>query len=112
MLNKILRRIWNLPFNSHTRIVHCVSRIDSLKKLIYSHFCRLYPRALCSSNVLQSVFSFSSSLMFGYNLNCGSSQLTEYSEVDFDTADWICYVRQLFGLYSPFEDFVYLISTL
>ena len=48
----------------------------------------------------------------GYNLNCGSSHLTEYSEVDFDTADWICYVRQLFGLYSPFEDFVYLISTL
>ena len=47
----------------------------------------------------------------GYNsyLNCGSSHLTEYSEVDFDTADWICYVRQL---YSPFEDFVYLISTL
>ena len=67
------------------------------------------------SNVLQSVFSFSSSLMYsfiGYNLNCGSSHLTEYSEVDFDTADWICYVRQLFGLYSPFEDFVYLISTL
>ena len=36
----------------------------------------------------------------GYNLNCGSSHLTEYSEVD------------LFGLYSPFEDFVYLISAL
>ena len=61
VLNKILRRIWNLPFNSHTRIVHCVSRIESL---IYSRFCRLYQRALCSSNVLQSVFSFSSSLMY------------------------------------------------
>ena len=30
VFNKILHRIWNLPFNFHTKIVHCVSRIESI----------------------------------------------------------------------------------
>ena len=113
MFNKILRRIWNLPFNSHTKIVHCVSRIESIGNLIYKRFIRLYQKALSCSNLVQGIFSFSSSLLYsfvGYNWNCGTSHLTEYSEADIEISDWIRLVRHNFGNYSDIEDFVHTIS--
>ena len=61
VFNKILRRIWNLPFNSHTNIVHCVSHIVSIKNLIVKRFILLYQRALSCSNLVRNVFSFLSS---------------------------------------------------
>ena len=64
VFNKILRRIWNLPFNSHTNIVHCVSGIESIKNLIVKHFILLYQRALSCSSLVRNVFSFSSSLLY------------------------------------------------
>ena len=103
--NKILRRIWNLPFNSHTKIVHCVSRIESIGNLIYKRFIRLYQKALSSSSLVQGIFSFSSS-----HWNCGTSHLTEYSEADIEISDWICLVRHNFGNYSDIEDFVRTVS--
>ena len=48
--NKVLRRIWNLPFNSHTRIVHCTARLFSIFNLI----------SACSSSLLFSALSSSS----------------------------------------------------
>ena len=42
VFNKILRRIWNLPFNSHTKIVQCVSRIESIGNLIYTFISESY----------------------------------------------------------------------
>ena len=37
-LNKIFRRVWNLPSHSHTRIVHCVSNIQSISNCIFKRF--------------------------------------------------------------------------
>ena len=118
MFNKILRRLWNLPFNSHTKIVHCVSRIESIKNLIYKRFNRLYQRAHSCSSLVRTIFSFSSSLLYsfvGYNWNCGTSHLTHYSEAETDIsdiADWIRLVRQNFGINSDLEDFIHNFSTL
>ena len=41
-LNKILRKVWNLPRMSHTRIVHCIAGIPSILHLVYSRFCSLF----------------------------------------------------------------------
>ena len=115
VFNKILHRLWNLPFNSHTNIVHCVSRIESIKNLIYKRFNRLYQRAHSCSSLVRTIFSFSSSLLYsfvGYNWNCGTSHLTHYSETDTDIADWIRLVRQNFGINSDLEDFIHNFSTL
>ena len=37
-LNIIFRRVWNLPSLSHTRIVHCVSNIQSVSNCIFKRF--------------------------------------------------------------------------
>ena len=38
VFNKVLQRIWNLPGHSHTKIVHSVSHIESIKNLIHKRF--------------------------------------------------------------------------
>ena len=116
VFNKILRRIWNLPFNSHTNIVHCVNCILSIKNLIVKLFIFLYQRALSCSSLVRNVFFFSSSLLYtfvGYNLNCAiaNSHVTEYSETDIYIADCLRLVRLNFGNFSVFEDYISIIST-
>ena len=56
VFNNILWRIWNLPFNSHTKIVHCVSRIESIGNLSGLF---VYIRKLSPVLVLYRVFSLS-----------------------------------------------------
>ena len=46
--NKVLRRIWNLPFNSHTRIVHCTARLFSIFNLTSARSSSLLFSALSS----------------------------------------------------------------
>ena len=48
--NKVLRRIWNLSFNSHTRIVHCAIRLFSIFNLISARSSFLLFSALSSSS--------------------------------------------------------------
>jgi hypothetical protein len=33
--NKILRKIWHLPRNSHSGIAHCVAHMDTIKNVLY-----------------------------------------------------------------------------
>ena len=47
-LNKLLRKLWNLPRNSHSAIVHCVAQIDTISSMVYSHFCSLLSTAVSS----------------------------------------------------------------
>ena len=47
----------------------------------------------------------------GYNLNCATLHVTEYSETDIYIADCICIVRLNFGNFSVFEDYISIIST-
>ena len=41
-LNKLLRKVWNLPYNSHTVIVHSVANCITVSNLIFKRFCSLY----------------------------------------------------------------------
>ena len=40
-LNKLLRKVWNLPYNSHTSIVHCVAQTSSISIIIVFFLCIL-----------------------------------------------------------------------
>ena len=51
-LNKIFRRIWNLPPHSHTRIVHCVSNIQSVSDMLYMRFHSMLSHAVSSLSPL------------------------------------------------------------
>ena len=37
-INNVFRKVWNLPFKSHTAIVHCVARIFPICNLIFHRF--------------------------------------------------------------------------
>ena len=69
--NKVLRWIWNLPFNSHTRIVHCTARLFSIFNLISAHSSSLLFSALsCSSFPVAFIFRICSDLAYtttGFN---------------------------------------------
>ena len=70
-LNKLLRKLWNLPRNSHSSIVHCVAEIDTISSMVYSRFGSLLSTAVSSSSSLvRSVFIVSSQVVYsftGYN---------------------------------------------
>ena len=78
--------------HSHTKIVHCVSHIESIENLIHKRFIQMYQKAVSTPGLVQSVFSYTSNFMYSsirYNLNCGHSHLTEYPENVINTAEWI-----------------------
>ena len=41
-LNKLLRKLWNLPRNSHTSIVHSVAKCHSVSNLAFKRFCSVF----------------------------------------------------------------------
>ena len=64
-LKKSLRKLWHLPYNSHSTIVHCVAQIDTISAIVLRRFLSLLSSALSSSSSLvQSIFSVSSSSVF------------------------------------------------
>ena len=70
--NKVLHRIWNLPYNSHTRIIHCTARLY-YSTYKYSCSCSLLQCALsCSSFPVSLVFHSSSHLAYTF---CGSNRM-------------------------------------
>ena len=40
-LNELLRKLCNLPHNSHLAIAHCVAQIDSISSFVFSRFLSL-----------------------------------------------------------------------
>ena len=63
--NKVLRRIWNLPFNSHTIIVHCTAHLFSIFNLISARSSSLLFSALsCSSFPIAFIFCTCSDLAY------------------------------------------------
>ena len=80
-INKVLRRIWSLPYKCHTDILYLVAGSDRIFNVCYNRFCKL----LCSANILcnhlvRSVFQGSSlSCNFiGYNFKYGSDFAHNY----------------------------------
>ena len=115
-LNKLLRKLWHLPFNSHTAIVHCVAHIiDSISAIIFNRFLSLLSSSLSSSSFVRSVFSVSSNLVYsftGFNKVYGYRYLPVYSSTDISYANFICNIRRMYGYHSPCEDLVSYLSSL
>ena len=84
-INNVFRRVWNLPFKSHTAIVHCVAYIFPICNLIFHRFNKIisYSHALShSSAIVKSIFLRSSSLIytsFGHNYMSGHKYLKFYN---------------------------------
>ena len=110
-LNKVLRRVWHLPCNSHTAIVHCTARLYSIFNVVYSRSRELLHSALCcsSSSVVRSVFLDSSYLCYtsvGFNAIYGDCLFKRYYPQDFQCAEVIMSYRAQFGYLSPYEDVI------
>ena len=48
-INNVFRKVWNLPFKSHTAIVHCVARIFPICNLIFPILMLYHTPQLLSS---------------------------------------------------------------
>ena len=84
-LNKLLRKVWNLPYNSHTSIVHCVAQTSSISNIVYNRFLSMYSRALSNcSSLVRLIFIHASQLVYtfsGYNHVYGHTHLRYYSDI-------------------------------
>ena len=62
-LNKLLHRVWNLPYESHSGIVHCRARISHVSNFIFDHFCVFF-LVLCPHHlVLYNLSSYTLHIM-------------------------------------------------
>ena len=91
-MNKILRRIWSLPFNCHTDLLpNCTSVFN----VCYSRCCKLISQArACGNYLVRSVFSTVSCRNFiGYNLKFGHSFVRSYNSVSMSLANLIMEIK-------------------
>ena len=112
--NKLLRKIWNLPYNSHTGIVHCTAKIHSVSNMLYDRFCSLHSFALSSSSsLIQSIFVSSTQHIYsftGYNYIHGYTHYRHYYFEEFHAAFIIRCLRSTYGIHSPCENIVQFVS--
>ncbi len=84
--NNILRRIWRLPRNCHTGILHLTARLPSNFNQVLSRLTTLLFNARsCPSPIVRLVFQASSSLIytsFGHNVLVGDQHIKSYSFQD------------------------------
>ena len=84
--NNCLRRIWSLPANTHTSILHYCANMLSIYNLVFSRSAKFIDRASNSSNLLvRAVFRDSSVLVYsfaGLNSVFGSQYLKIYHDDD------------------------------
>ena len=106
-INKVLRRIWNLPANSHTRIVHCTAHLTSLFNTILSRSFSLLRSALaCPSFPASYIFRASSGLVytcFGFNIIFGNLYKKVYFSEDMYCANVVRNIRLSNGHQSNVE---------
>ena len=96
-ITKLLRRIWSLPYNCHTEILHLVAGSDSIYNIWYNGFCKLLCSAKISCNYLvRAVFqgsSLSCRNLIGYNFKYGSDFVRNYSCANFSVLNIIREIR-------------------
>ena len=113
-LNKLLRKVWNLPYNSHRSIVHCTSHIPTVSHLVFNRFCSLMSSVSSSSSaLLHSVFIPCTQYIYtftGYNYTLGHEHCATYSTYDFHAASLIKHIRSSYGLKSPCEGVIFYVS--
>ena len=114
--NKVLRWIWNLPFNSHTRIVHCTARLFSIFNLISARSSSLLFSALsCSSFSVAFIFRICSDLAYtttGFNRLLGNKFKKTYYPEDRYCADIIRNIHLSEVNNSDLEHIVNVVSSL
>ena len=116
-LNKILRKVWNLPHRSHTSIVHSVAHIPSVFLILCTnvslHFIANGFVSIYTSHLVAKIL-YNSSLMAyiftGYNFMYGSHHLKIYNDVDLNISTSIRLIRRVFGTSSPFENLIIYLS--
>ena len=95
--NNILRRIWKLPRNSHTGILHKVAHLDSIyNRLILLSDC--FARKMCESksSLLHNTFNLFYTSAFtpvGNNHFNSHKHRKIYFEEDIECADFVRYLR-------------------
>ena len=111
-LNKLLRKLWNLPRNSHTSIVHSVAKCHSVSNFAFKRFCSLYASALSSSSDLVRIVYFELLYSFtGFNHIHGCYR--DFSSVhELDIVFFIRQIRSIYGLFSPCENLISYLSCL
>lgn len=114
--NNILRRIWHLPRNYHTNILHLTARLPSLFNVVSSRSLSLLSSALsCPSLVVRKVFRDSRFLAYthtGYNSICGNLHTKKYYHEDGLCATVIRHLRTAGTHTDPdINDMIYVIST-
>ena len=114
--NKVLRRIWNLPFNSHTKIVHCTARLFSIFNLISARSSSLLFSALSSSSFpVAFIFRTCSDLAYtrtGFNCLFGNKFKKNYYPEDCYCADIIKNICMTEVNNSDLEHIVNVVSSL
>ena len=85
--NNILRKIWRLPYNCHTTILHLTAGLVSPFNLIHRRCQSLFVSATTKSpsSIVRFVFSRSVNLCYtatGYNSLFGDSHLKQYFPED------------------------------
>ena len=117
--NNILRRIWYLPHNCHTGILHLTVSLASLMNTVLARSSSLLSSAFfCPSAIVRSVFHASQNLDFtptGYNHLYGHLHAKVYHHQFGICADIVRHHRlhgspQNLNLYDP-NDMIYLIRT-
>ena len=112
--NNILRRIWKLPRNCHTGILHLTALLPSIFNVVQSRSSTLLSRALSSpSYVVKTIFRDSSVLAFtqtGFNAMFGHQFGKLYHHQHGICAEVIRHLR-LNGNPSETNDLVYTICT-
>ena len=109
-LNKILRKVWNLPLRAHSSVVHCIARVPSVKNIILSRFDRfLSSISQLTSPIVSLIFDQVAVLPYnflGYNNLYGETYFTMYSSLDQDISSFIRSIRVKHGTVSPFENLI------
>ena len=96
-MNKVLCRVWHLPYNCHTDILHSVAGCYSISNVSYNRFCKLVWSAKSSPNSLVRSF-FQGSLWScrnysGYNVKYGLGSVRDYNSVNHSIVGLIKEIR-------------------
>ena len=114
-INKILRRIWHLPRNSHTSIVLKTSNISFVQNIILKRFEKFVSLSMESDNpIVKFIICDSSNLAYssiGYNCMYGHLHVKHFSEHDLYVSSVIRFYRHVYGLNSHFESCIIHLSS-
>ena len=112
---KVLRRIWHLPSYSHTSIVLCTAGISFIHNIILHRFNKFISQCL-DSDICLVRYIIIDSLKFaysfiGYNHLYGNFHQKHLNDSDLHASTTIRCYRHLFGTISPFESYIFNISS-